>query len=437
MYLADDENASVRSLNTTLEFSKTTDIENANANIILDSKVTLKSIECRVLNGRKVSIKAIIDLELKLVSNEALEFVNEIEDIKDVQLLNKTLSLNSMLGTGMTRAYAKDTIIIDNMDNLAEIMKADFCIINEETKISYNKVLVKADACVKILYLTEDNRICSVSQLIPIMGFIDMPDVSDENLCEVNFELKNLIIKPNSVEEHSIYVEAEVEINCNVSQSKEMNIIQDLYSPTVDLIYKQKQIQAISQKELIKDICSIREKQVIPEIGNHKIYNVDIKPNIINKNILKDRIIFEGELELKFLFEGENTSRLDTKNIVMPFTFNMDSEGSLPSSAVEANIEVTTQDFTVMPDGEIDIKIDLRFNTSISNNQELQVIEEINVDESRNKPRSSLVIYFVKPGDTLWNIAKRFRSTVSDIVQINEIEDENKINVGQQLFIPA
>ena len=47
-----------------------------------------------------------------------------------------------------------------------------------------------------------------------------------------------------------------------------------------------------------------------------------------------------------------------------------------------------------------------------------------------------MIIYFVKPGDTLGKIAKRFRSTVDDIARVNGIEDVNKILVGQQLYIP-
>lgn len=47
-----------------------------------------------------------------------------------------------------------------------------------------------------------------------------------------------------------------------------------------------------------------------------------------------------------------------------------------------------------------------------------------------------MIIYFVKPGDTLWKIAKKFRSTVEDIARVNGIEDENKIYIGQQLYIP-
>ena len=437
MYLADDEESSIRSLNTTLEFSKIIDFDAVKMGMILEDKVTLKTIECRVLNGRKVNIKSIMDVELKILSNEEVEFVKGIEEVKDVEVLDNTLRLNSLLGSGFTKVYAKDTIVIDSVDNLAEIMKVDITIINQETKISYNKVLVKADACVKMLYRTEDNRICSTSNLIPVMGFIDMADVSDENLCDVRYEIKNLLVKPNNVEEHSIYVEVELEVSCNIYQEKEVSIIEDLYSPTVDLVYKQRKIKAMSQKTLIKDLCSIREKQVISQIGNRRIYDVDIKPRILNQTAFTNKIMYEGEIELNFLFDSDNSHKIDAKNVILPFTFNMSYEGIMPSSEIETNIELTLQDFTLMPDESIDIKIDLEFLVNLANNQNINVIQEINIDENRSRERYSLIIYFVKSGDTLWNIAKRFRSTVSNIVAINGIEDENKINVGQQLFIPT
>ena len=66
----------------------------------------------------------------------------------------------------------------------------------------------------------------------------------------------------------------------------------------------------------------------------------------------------------------------------------------------------------------------------------MQVIEEINVDETRQNERYSLNIYFVKQGDTLWNIAKKFRTSMEEISKMNEIEDVDKLNIGQQLFIP-
>lgn len=436
MYVADDEGASIRSLNTTLEFSQIIDFPAVKEGMLLEDKVTLKSLECRVLNGRKVNIKAILDMELKVLSNEELEFVKEIEEIKDIQRLDTTLNLNSLLGNGMTKVYAKDTIMIDHTDNLAEMLKVDINILNQETKISYNKVLVKADACVKMVYRTEDNRICTATNLIPIMGFIDVQDVADENLCDVRYEIKNLLVKPNNVEEHSIYIEAELEISCNVYQMKQINIIEDLYSPTVNLVYKQKQIEAMAQKEIIKDTCLIREKQFISEIGNNKIYDVEVKPSIIKQTSLTDRVLYEGEVRLNILFGLDGTNRIEAKELTIPFNFNMACAGANQNSQIESNITTTLQDFTIMPDESIEIKIDLEFTVNLSNKQSINVIEEINIEEERNEERYSLIIYFVKPGDTLWKIAKRFRSTVSNIATINAIEDENKLSIGEQLFIP-
>ena len=53
-------------------------------------------------------------------------------------------------------------------------MQTKCALLNKETKISYNKVLVKSDCNIDILYLTESNSINMVSKTLPIMGFIDV-----------------------------------------------------------------------------------------------------------------------------------------------------------------------------------------------------------------------------------------------------------------------
>ena len=66
----------------------------------------------------------------------------------------------------------------------------------------------------------------------------------------------------------------------------------------------------------------------------------------------------------------------------------------------------------------------------------LNVIDQINQEEDGEIDCYSMVIYYVKPKDTLWKIAKQFKSTIDDIIRVNEIETPDKLNVGMQLFIP-
>ena len=69
-----------------------------------------------------------------------------------MKLLNRTQKVTSLLGTGTNKIYAKDTIAIDMADDVAEIMKVGFNIIEEEVKISYNKMLSKCTSRDNVSY---------------------------------------------------------------------------------------------------------------------------------------------------------------------------------------------------------------------------------------------------------------------------------------------
>lgn len=436
MYLADDESSSVRGINTVIDFTKVIDMANVSPNMNMESNIYLNNIECKILNGRKVNIKTNMEADITVCSNEDIEFIKDIENGEDVQVLNTSAIIDSLLGTGVTKVYAKDTMTIENTDNLAEIMKINLNIINKETKTSYNKVLAKSDMMVNLVYLTDDNRINELNWQIPVMGFVDMQTVSDDSLCNVNYEIKNVLLKPNSVEEHSIYIEVELEITCNVFEKKELNIIQDLYSPKENFDISQKNITVMQDKQMASNKCSLNEKIVIPELQNSKICNTEIIPRIVKQNIYNDKIICDGELETKILFISNLTNRLDLKIQTIPFSCTIECPGVSNNSNINTNIEISNKQFSVLGDGSVEANVDLNINSDISKMMEIKVVDNLVIVEDEDENIYSIVVYFVKPGDTLWNIAKRFKSTISAIASVNGIEDENRISVGQQLFIP-
>ena len=46
-----------------------------------------------------------------------------------------------------------------------------------------------------------------------------------------------------------------------------------------------------------------------------------------------------------------------------------------------------------------------------------------------------MIIYFVKKGDSLWDVAKRYGVTVESVMRGNDMEDET-LSGGERLFIP-
>lgn len=436
IYIADDEKSSMRAINTSIDFSKTIEMKEIKTNMQLECKTELTNIECRILNGRKISLKSNLQLMLTAYSKENIEYVDSIEDRSDMQLLNEKITINSLIGSGSTKVYAKDTVSIDNVDNLSEIMNVEILLANKENKISYNKILTKADAVFKIMYMTDDSRINTVNATIPVMGFIDMQDVNEDNICDVSYELKNIVVKPNNVEEHSVHVEAEIEIFCFVYKKQEINMIQDMYSKTMELTYNQKSVKVIKEKEEINEIFNLRKQERIEEIRQNKIYDVEVRPTIISNQVEDGKVVYQGEINLVFVYAEENTSRINVKTLVEPFDFTVTSQSITKKSKIETSVEMSKKDFVLMPDNSIDIKTDLNFKLNVIKECEIKLIESVNETEAKNKESFSIIIYYAKVGDTLWNIAKRFGSTVDEIVKVNSIENPDLIMPGEQLFIP-
>ena len=435
MYLADDSKDKIRAISTNLDFSEIIGMPNAKEGMNLIVESNLKNIECKVINGRKIGIKAALEVNLKLYSNEEIEIINDIQNAQNIQLLKEDLKLNSLVGMGETKIYAKDTIAIDNVDNLAEILKANICICDKDIKVSYNKILTKAEAQVKIMYLTEDNRINLVNTKIPVVGFIDIPNVTENNICDVNYEIKNLVIKPNSMEEHSIYIEIEIGVTAMVYEEKQINLIQDLYSPCEILEFNKKNIKTISNKTSQKETIQIREKVQLEGCDNKSIIDVDVRPLIENESKQNSKILYEGVLNLNFMLVDKDL-QVDTRNAKIPFNYTISDIEDAQNMDSKIDIEVANQDFIIQDGSTVTSNIDLEVNRNLQKNTNLNIMDEIQTNGEREEEDYNLVMYIVKKGDTLWKIAKELGSTIDDIVRTNGIEDANLILEGQKLFIP-
>ena len=432
MYLADENTDNVRGLSTGLDFSESINIPELETDMNIEVSTKIKFIECKIINGRKIGIKATIEIYIKVKSKESAEIITEIED-NNIQVLSKNMKVNSIIGDGMTKAFIKENITIPNTDNLAEILNMQINLVDKDIKISYNKILVKAEAEIQMVYLTEDGRICKNISNLPLVGFIDMQNIKEENICETSYNIKNIIAKPNSIEEHSVYIEIETEISCIAYEEKEFKIIEDMYCPGQKIDFEKLIINTISNKQCKKDSCNINEQIKIPELANGTIVDVKVNPIINKESKLNEKIIFTGELELDFIFIDNSATIVNSKKITIPFEKTIDDISE--NCKTNVNIDIGTQE--IINQSEIvNINLELNFEINSYNPVAIPVINDISSQDEEDIQDYSVIIYVVKAGDTLWKIAKNYGSTVDDIVRVNGIERPNKINIGEKIYIP-
>ena len=438
MYLPDSKEDNLRALNCRLDFSESISVPGAKEGMNLVTKCVIRDIECKLINGRKITVKAGLEFHIKLYSNENVEIINRINNIDDIQTLQENFNINSLIGSGKTSVYAKDTLNIDSKDEFAEILKVDINIVDKDIKLSYNKVLAKAELEVKIMYLTEDNRIERIVGKTPVVGFIDIQNISEDNICDVNYEIKNMVFRPSPLEEHSIHLEIEIEQSCMVYEEKQISIIQDLYSPTCNLEFSQKRILSIANKTERSKTFSIKEIAEVSDLESENLLDVQIMPNLTNTEISNSTIIYSGDIDLNFIFT--NDERLNSRNVKVPFEFFVDNTDETENINVETDIMIEDSNFSIQQRGKAESRIEMNILTKTSKNVGMNIIDNIETSEEQTRNNDedydSLILYIVREGDTLWNIAKRFNSTVDELIRMNGIEDESRIDIGQKIYIP-
>ena len=96
VYLADNDDNSIRGLKTTLDFTEIIDFEKCKSGMMLNEYARIKNIECKVLNSRKINVKASIEVEMSVCSDENIEIVNKINEAGNIQFLKNSLEVNSL-----------------------------------------------------------------------------------------------------------------------------------------------------------------------------------------------------------------------------------------------------------------------------------------------------------------------------------------------------
>ena len=102
---------------------------------------------------------------------------------------------------------------------------------------------------------------------------------------------------------------------------------------------------------------------------------------------------------------------------------------------------ITTSDLTVVNSrfsvtGE---DVNVEFEIIVKNNSlttsEITYISNVTVKEDAKESDYNMFVYFVKSGDTIWKIAKKFKVDMQSIIELNHLENPDKINVGDRLYI--
>lgn len=86
---------------------------------------------------------------------------------------------------------------------------------------------------------------------------------------------------------------------------------------------------------------------------------------------------------------------------------------------------------------EIEVRAAVSLNVLVIQCREEKIIESVEeqpLDTEKIRSMPGITVYMVKQGDTLWDIAKKFYTTMEEIISMNSLEND-RVTLGQPLLL--
>lgn len=447
LYLARGSEKPIHSITLTEQIDDFINIEGVTKDMYGESIAIIKNIDYKMLNDRKVNYRAVVEVSVQTFSFESFEVIKDIGNIKEEQCLKKTVCINRNVENKEDSFVVKDEISIPiGKPSIRELLQTSITVNNKEARVSLGKVFISGELIVTILYKGDnDNSVVEFLETeVPFNGSVSVDAAKDDMFADVSLVVKEKLmqIKPDSDgEDRVIDIEATILNHIRIFNQENLTLLEDAYIINKNLDVSKKKIK------YPKLICKNKNQTQIKEIVllddqaplMFQIYRISGVAHLESINVLDDKVIVDGLIETNILYvaEDDNTPLFCYKTII-PFKQVIETKGSRKNMNVNIQSNIEHVGFNMLSGKEVEVRFLISFNAYVTADMELNVITDIDIsdmDDEYLDSFSSITAYSVQQGDTIWKIAKRYNTTLDEIVEMNNIENVNMLSVGQKILI--
>jgi len=424
-------------------FTHVEEVKEATPSIDASITADVEHIEFSMLNSRKIGIKGVVGMEMELSDKLNVETVSDIEG-DNVQ--SKGISINAfntIVDKEVEVLLTEQLVVPSGKPPIGAILKTDVAIRNRDVKVISNKIVVKGEIAICTLYTPEgEDGVTYMEHEMPFTEILDAEGISDELYSEISFDVKGSYFRevPDSDGDmRAVNAEVRLGVAIKAGEMVSINSLADAYGTDTDLgITREKlEIQEIVDTLKLQFTCkeALSTPSDIPNIV--QVYNVIAKPYITSETVSGGKVNVAGVIDAYVLYLSDREdSPVYSFMQELPFAQSVDCNMADDDSLVNAHAEVSHISYSLNAAGGVDVRVIASCNVKVTRVVEAEVVVDVTENPLTCGKIPSIVIYFVQSGDSMWEIAKRYRTRVADIEAVNSLSSEYRLETGMQLLIP-
>lgn len=401
----------------------------------------VKDLEHKIINERKFRVKVTLEFAGNLYEEKELSFFQALED-ESLEMKYKEAGFNC-LEAMITEETAIDTSIesTDAKERPVQILWQHYTMSENYRQITTEKVVLNGFVYVDLLYLgrteEQENILCHKTERVEFTQFIPLGKEhrgKKWSLSKIKFQNQGL---------HTLIEKSEDGVTCFRLKGSLQSCV-TLYEErkqemVVDAYHLEKEFTCRFQKHIQKSAAFITniEMQVrdvvhLPEgCKAESALCCRCRPLQWKIQTEKNRMILAGSFQTVSLWKDENI--FHASNSRHDFQQSVEIEGAEPNMQTDVDFFVKDCRLTFLNERQLEVSCSLVAVCEGYCEKELTLLEEPAFVEGSIVSRSGMVITAVEAEESLWDLAKRHRTTSQRIQTVNHLEGEPK--PGQKLLI--
>lgn len=435
IYASDSSEQELIRISTTIPFKSSFEVPTINSDSNINIYLLPNDIESKILNGRKISLNAMINVEITSFNTSPIEFAKEVLCDENIQTLTNQKNVFTFLGCDNINTSVKDTVMLPtSLPDIKNIIKYESKILNEENVISDNKIIFKGDLFIRIYYCSEkEDKLTIFDTTIPFSDFAHINNISTDSKTTIKSLINNISLKilPDSDElMRLIEFDTKICTNACAFNCEKLELINDLYCTKKILLPQTNKINYNVINNTFNEEISFRGVINIPENENISIISTFGRIKNISIENTDTKVILTGNIEVTVIYKIPSNNTLNSACVDMPLEHLLNSNVNNITSANITNIDSTQNEL-----GKFDIKVNLAIHGEEITSESINLLTDVIETDEAPEKNSSLTIYYAKSGDTYWKIAKRFNTTLEKLKELNNLNDMDKLTIGTPIII--
>lgn len=444
-YVTDRSSETVSSLSMEFPFDEILYMEGAVSGDHLKIDWKIDELRAVIVHPGKLSVRALVTLQGIIIAEESHQITEMLEAEKDICTKCATLLIAEPVMERKESYRVRDEVLLPaNKPNVQEIIWKNLQLRGLDIRQQEGRLAVKGELLLFVIYQGEEENsaIQWLEQTIPFHGTLETPGLTPEmfGIPETEIAHQEIELKPDYDGEMRMFqIDLLLDIPMRFYEEHSCSVLEDAYSTKEQLQLQNQEVFYEKLRMCTQTKCRVSGQEKIEESG--KILQIlGHQAQLLQKRsrAVEQGILWEGNLEVQVLYITDNDSQpFGSVSVSVPCSQVVEIPGMQKEDLwnVWENLE---QVFITMPEGNlIEVRgvIDLRTCVmELCSFQNITGVTAENYDQEAYQKLPGMVIHFVQPKETLWEIAKSNRTTIEEIKKLNELQADEIVS-GQKLLL--